>query len=96
MKDSKINIDNLLKKAEGMAVDHVALMDLDREVLDFFRKVYDKYDDTWVLKTQVLDYFKEYSNVDIKLNKLVAKGLLETSLCGVRRIYRLKVVKKFE
>lgn len=85
------NLDKLLAKASSISVDNFEVQDTDKLILDLFKKVYSEYHDVWVLRTQVKNKLKQFSNIDVKLEKLVVKGLLETKLFGDRKVYRLRV-----
>ena len=91
MDDKKINLDNLLKKAETMSVDRFEILDTDKIVLDLFKKAYEKYGDLWILQTQVLTKLNKLTNVRNRMEKLAIKGLLESRLFDTRKVYRLKV-----
>ncbi len=91
MDDKKINLDNLLKKAETMSVDRFEILDTDKIVLDLFKKAYEKYGDLWILQTQVLNKLNKLTNVRNRMEKLAIKGLLESRLFDTRKVYRLKV-----
>ena len=89
--NKEINMEKLLAKAQSISVDNFQVQDTDKLILDLFKQVYSEYGLVWVLRTQVVQKFKKYTNIEKKMDRLVVKGLLETKLAGNRRVYRLKV-----
>lgn len=90
---NKIDIEKLLAKASTISIKNYEILDTDKAVLDFFKVVYAQYGDTWVMQTQIVTRFKEFSTIKMKLEKLTIKNMLESRLFGTRKVYRLKVTK---